>query len=218
MERKMEKLNGLGFMAYGAEQYGTARAALLRFTIAAAIAVHFAELDGTQKVVKNGLVVALKNRGENEKTAYRHVGNAAKASAALMEKVQPDLSGSIADAVNNAIETLTAMGALNATDALRLCGVGSKDKESAADKAARMAADMAAAIDGTSSDGEASAGVMGAADTATAQDSQNEKIDPAALDLSSLDYKQLALLAQMVAAEMLARREASPTLRVAANG
>lgn len=204
----MANLDGL--LAYAVEQADTSRTALLRFTVSAALAYNEANVTAGNKAgdeVKAALKLALRNRGEDRKTADRVVNNAVKLGAPLVAKVGDvvDWGASVAVVVQSILDLAALDGAKNAARFAVWLGVAEAEKPKA-----EKGADMAARIGALADAGGAGDSRMGdpskpAPEAEPADMSQNEAFTPASLDLTALTDAQLAMLAEMVAAEMTAR-------------
>ena len=138
------------FAGYAGEQFGAGREAFLRFTLATALAFHGASVIGGNAAgddIKAGLKKALRDRGENRKTANENVNNACAAALPLMEKYGAALS--FDGAIGATIETLRGnlrLDGINSTfDLMVALGVKGKrnakaKEEEGAESAARILA------------------------------------------------------------------------------
>lgn len=200
--------NKLALLGFAVQQADNARGAMLKFHVAAALAFNAANvtegnLAGDE--VKAALKKALRDRGEDRKTADRWVNDAAKMAVPLVERVALDWSGTVADGIDGAIAALRQLDVRNVAELRAFCGlvkVKAKDEPGA---------DLAAMIGGIADGGNPAGEEMGGMPEApeAPEVSQIETpVDPVTLDLSKLDDEALAMLAEMVAAEMVARQEA----------
>lgn len=198
--------NKIALLGFAVQQADNARGAMLKFHVAAALAynaANIAEGNMAGDEVKAALKKALRDRGEDRKTADRWVNDAAKMAVPLVERVALDWSGTVADAVDGAIAALRQLDVRNVAELRVFCGlvkVKAKDEPGA---------DLAAMIAGVADGGNPSDEDMGGMPEAPeAPMSQIETPDPMTLDLSALSDEALAMLADMVAAEMTARQAA----------
>lgn len=197
--------NKLALLAYAVQQADTSRTALLKFTVSAALAFHEANVVDGNKAgdeVKKALKKALRDRGEDRKTADRVVNNACKMGAPLAEKLGPDMGLTVAETVDNILEHLALNGVKNVAGMAVYLGTAKPEKEKA-EKGADLAATLGAMADAGNPGGEGMGDMSKPAEPADM--SQNEAFTPASLDLTALTDAQLAMLAEMVAAEMTAR-------------
>ena len=200
--------NKLALLGFAVQQADNARGAMLKFHVAAALAFNAANvtegnLAGDE--VKAARKKALRDRGEDRKTADRWVNDAAKMAVPLVERVALDWSGTVADGIDGAINALRQLDVRNVAELRVFCGLAKvKGKD-------EPGSDLAAMIAGIADGGNPSDEDMGGMPEApeAPEVSQIETpVDPVTLDLSKLDDVALAMLADMVAAEMVARQEA----------
>ena len=150
------------FAGYAGEQFGVKREAFLRFTIATALAYHGASViggNGAGDDIKSGIKKALRDRGENRKTADENVNNACKAALPLVEKYGAALS--FDGAISATIEALRGalrLDSINSTyDLMVALGVkGKRAKKEKEEAGVESAARILAAQDAGA--GEESAG------------------------------------------------------------
>lgn len=201
--------NMMGLLAYAVQQADTARGALLRSTVATALAYNEAAVvDGDKAAdeVKAAVKKAFRDRGEDRKTADRVVNNACKMAAPLIEKIAPRVSNwdnSVAGLVDE-ILALLAMDDVRNVSALGVYLGIAKPEKAKVEKGADLAATLGVMADA----GDAGAQAAGKPSEAKPEPdmSQNEAPSPASLDLTALDDAALSMLAEMVAAEMQARK------------
>ena len=198
--------NKIALLGFAVQQADNARGAMLKFHVAAALAYNAANVSEGNLAgdeVKAALKKALRDRGEDRKTADRWVNDAAKMAVPLVERVALDWSGTVADAVDGAIAALRQLDVRNVAELRVFCGLV---KVKAKDEAG---SDLAAMIGGVADGGNPADEDMGGMPEAPeAPMSQIETPDPQTLDLSKLSDEALAMLADMVAAEMTARQAA----------
>lgn len=212
--------NKLGFLAYAVESADNSRTALLRFTIAAGLAYRETLVTEGGKEgdeVKAALKTALRNRGEDRKTADRVVNKAVKTGVPLFERFNEviDWGKSVGAVVQDIIDLLALDGVRNVAAFEMYLGLkeAPKVKDEPGAKLADILNDMA--------DGKAGDAFSGApspdkpAEPEPAAMSQNETFTVASLDLTQLTMDQLTMLADAVAAEMVARQQA---VALVANG
>lgn len=198
-----------GLLAYAVEQADNARGALLRFTVSAALAYNEANVTAGNKAgdeVKAALKLALRERGEDRKTADRVVNNAVKMGAPLVAKLADvvEWSDTVAAVVQSILDLLALDGVKNATRLAVWLGLADADKPKT-----EKGADLAARILAGDGSGSAHMGKPSEAKTDPKPEPdmpQNEAPSPASLDLTALDDDALSMLADMVAAEMQARK------------
>lgn len=199
----------LAMLAYAVEQADTSRTALLRFTVSAALAYAEASVIEGNKggdEVKAALKLALRERGQDRKTADRVVNNACKLGMPLTLKINDavDWNQPVIKVVQDVLDLAALDGIKNAAGLAVWLGVAEPEKAKK-----EKGADLAATIGGMADAGGAGDAPMGEPSKAQkpqeAAMSQNETFTPASLDLTTLTDDQLAMLAEMVAAEMAAR-------------
>jgi hypothetical protein len=130
--KKGETMSNLAFLGYAIQQADTARDALLRFTVATAVAFHDASVtggNGRGDEVRAALKAALRDRGENRKTADRWVNDACRAAPSLIARFAPDYErASVADVVSDMLSRIKA-DASNTAQLFELLGVKKPGKE-----------------------------------------------------------------------------------------
>lgn len=203
--------NMIGLLAYAVQQADTARGALLRSTVATALAYHEALVTQGDKAadeVKAAVKKAFRDRGEDRKTADRVVNNACKMAAPLIEKIAPRVSNwdNSVTGLMDEVLALLALDDVRNVAALAVYLGTAKPEKAKVEKGADLAATLGAMAD-AGDVGQQPAGKPSEAKPEPAAMSQNEAFSPASLDLSTLDNEQLAMLAEMIAAEMSARAQ-----------
>lgn len=197
--------NKLGFLAYAVESADNSRTALLRFTIAAGLAYRDAlvvEGGAAADEVKAALKTALRNRGEDRKTADRVVNKAVKAGVPLVEKFDAviDWQKTVAEVVQDIIDLLALDGVRNVAALETYLGLvtvkAPKEDPGAA---------LAAAIEGADHTGSGMAGEPAKEKPAEPEMAMSQNETPATLDLAAMTMEQLQMLADAVAAEMAQR-------------
>lgn len=200
--------NKLALLAYAVQQSDTSRTALLKFTLSTAMAYHEAAVvDGDKAAdeVKAAIKKAARDRGQDRKSVDRWVNNACKMGVFLAERLSPLLNwdATIDAVMDEAVAELAKLDVKNIAQLAVWAGVA-KPEKAKVEKGADLAATLGAMAD-AGDVGAEYAGKPSEAKPEAAAMPQNEAPNPASLDLTALSDEQLAMLAEMVAAEMTAR-------------
>jgi hypothetical protein len=141
-------MNKVGFLGFAVAQAETARTAMLRFHVAAALAYHAANVtegNGSGDEVKAALKLALRNGGTDRKTADRWVNDACKLAIPLVERFPVDFMGTVSAVVDDVIAQLRSFDCRNVAEVKTFLGL---DKKKEKDVPGATLAEMISAMAG----------------------------------------------------------------------